>query len=196
MRQGRVDEASRLAETTLAKYDNISEWRISASCLQTIAESCRLRACYCVEQMYRLRIVDLYEKKLGHDHKATFDAIDALADCYLNSSRRFETEDVYKRVHSWRSMRFGQNHTDAVRVIECWGICHAYEGQDAEAETAYLDAIGWKTDTDVQLLNNLRMTLRNQGKWETLERWSRQSCAPDSIYQPSAHRGLIIALEA
>ena len=195
MRQGRLEEAIRLSEAILASCKNISEWRISASCLQTIAECSRLKACYSKEQTYRLRTLELHEKNLGRDHKETIDAEDALADCYLSSSMHSEAKDLYQRVLSWRNIRLGQMHTDTVRAIECLGICHAHQGQDAEAEAAFRDAIGRQSDADARLLDNMYTSLWNQGKWETLESWSRQTFKVEIVYQSSAHWSLITALE-
>ena len=195
MRQGRLEEATRLSEAILVKCENTSEWRISANCWQTIAECCRLRACYSKEQTYRLRTLELHEKKLGRDHQETINAEDALADCYLNSSRHSEAKTLYERVLSWRSNGLGQQHTDTVRAIECLGICHAHLEQHAEAEAAYLDALGRQSDTDARLLNNLSISLWKQDKWETLESWARQACDLDTAYRSSAHRSLITALE-
>ena len=195
MRQGRLEEATRLSEAILASCNNTSEWRTSASCLQTIAECCRLRAWYSEEQSYRLRVLELHEKKLGRDHKETIDAEDALADCYLNSSRHSEAKDLYQRILSWRNIELGETHTDTVRAIECLGICYAQQGQDIEAEAAYLDAIGRQGDTDTRLLDNLYTSLRNQGKWKTLESWSRQTCELENDYRSSSYWTLIIALE-
>ena len=195
MRQGRLEEATRLSEAILMNCENNSEWRISANCLQTISECCRLGACYGKEQTYRLRILELHEQKLGRDHTETINAENALADCYLNSSRTLEAKALYERVLSWRNNALGQRHTDTVRALECLGICHAHLGQDAEAEAAYLDAIGRQSDTDARLLDNLCASLRNQGKWEGLESWSRQNCELDTEYRSSAYWSLITALE-
>ena len=195
LRQGRLEEATRLSDAILVSCESTSEWRIRANCLQTISECCRLGACYSKEQMYRLRILELHEKKLGRDHKETVNAEDALADCYLNSSRISEAKDLYERVFSWRNNGLGERHTDTVRAIECLGICHAHLGQDAEAEAVYLDAIRRKSDTDARLHDNLYSFLWNQGKRETLESWSRQTCELDAVDWSSAHRSLIVALE-
>ena len=195
MRQNRLEEATSLSEAILITCANTSEWRISANCLQTIAECCRLNTYFSKEQTYRLRILDLHEKKLGLDHQETINAKDALADCYLNSSRHSEAKDLYQKVLSWRSSGLGQRHTDTVRAIECLGICHAHQGQDAEAEAAYLDAIHRQSDTDARLLDNLSISLWKQGKWETLDTWARQACTLDTVYRSSAHRSLITALE-
>jgi len=195
MRQGRLEEATRLSEAILASCNNSSEWRISVSCLQTIAECCRLGASYKEEEMYRLRTLELHEKNLGDDHKETVDAKEALADCYLNSSRHSEAKDLYQKAILWRDVGLGQTHTDTVRAIECLGICYAYQGQEAEAEAAYLDALSRQSNADARLLDNLCASLWNQGKWETLESRSRQACELESVYQPSAHWSLITALE-
>lgn len=87
MRQGRLDEATRLSEAILASCESTSEWRIRTSCLQMIAECYRLSASYDKEQPYRQKTLELHEKNLGRDHKETFDADEALADCYLNSGK-------------------------------------------------------------------------------------------------------------
>lgn len=195
MRQGRLEEATQLSEAILMSAEHTSEWRIRANCLQTISECYRLGGCYNKEHMYRLRILELHEKNLGRDHKETINAEDALADCYLNSSMISEAKDLYERVSSWRNNGLGERHTDTVRAIECLGICHAHLGQDAEAEAAYLDAIRRKSDSDARLYDNLYASLWNQGKWETLESWSRQTCELDTVYRSSAHRRLITALE-
>ena len=195
MRQGKLEEASRLSEAILVNCENNSEWRISASCLQTISECCRLKARYGKEQTYRLRTLELHEKHLGRDHRETINAEEALADCYLNSSRHSEAKDLYERVLSWRNNGLGERHTDTVRAIECLGICHAHLRQDADAEVAYLDAIGRQSDADARLLDNLYASLQNQGKWETLESWSRQTCKIDTVYRSRAHWSLITALE-
>ncbi len=196
MRQGRLEEATRLSEAIMASSSNTSEWRISASCLQTIAECCRLRACYSKEETYRQRTLELHEKRLRRDHKDTIDAEDAHADCLLNSSRYSTAKDLYQRVLSWRNTGLGQTHPDTVRAIECLGICHAHQRQDAEAETRFLDAISRPSATDARLLDNLCTSFWNQGKWEALEAWSRKICELDNDeYRPSAHWSLITALE-
>lgn len=196
MLQGKLEEAMSLSEAILADCNNTSEWRISASCLQTIAACYRLRARYSEEQTYRLRILELHEKKLGRDHKETIDTEDALANCYLNSSRHSEAKDLYRRVFSWRNTGLGPTHTDTVRAIECLGICHAHEGQDAEAEAAYLDAVDRQSNPDARLLDNLQSSLQNQHKWQALELWSRRSCnLDDDLYQSRARWNLITALE-
>ena len=119
MRQGRLEEASGLSEAILASCNNTSEWRISVSCLQTIAECWRLRACYSKEQTYRLSILNSHEKYLGRHHKETIDAEDALADCYLKSCRYSEAESLYNRVLALRDIGLGRAYSDTVRAIEC-----------------------------------------------------------------------------
>ena len=195
MRQGRLEEATGLGEAILANCKNSSEWRISASCLQTIAECRKLQALYNEEQAYRLRTLELHEKKLGRNHKETVDAGEALADCHLNASRYSEAEDLYERVLSWRNVGLGQTHIDTVRAIECRGICYAHQGKVAKAEAAYLDALGRQGDADPRLLSNLCVSLRDQGKWESLELRSRQLYEIDSTYQPNAQQSIISALE-
>ena len=195
MRQGRLDEATQLSEVILASSVNHSEWRISASCLQTIAECYRLASCYDKEETYRHRILDLHRKKLGDDHKETIDAEEALADCYINRSMYSEAKILYQKVLSWRELELGQAHTDTVRAIECLGISHARQGQEAEAEGAYLDAIGLGNEIDVRLLNNLRISLWNQAKWEPLESWSRKTCELDDGESTTLRSRLVVALE-
>lgn len=196
MLQGKLEEAMSLSKAILADCNNISEWRIRASCLQTIAACYRLRACYSEEQTYRLRILELHQKHLGRDHKETIDAEDALANCYLNGSRHSEAKDLCRRVFSWRNTGLGPTHTDTVRAIECLGICHAHQGQDADAEAAYLDAVDRQSNADARLLDNLQSSLQNQHKWQALESWSRRSCnLDDDLYRSRARWNLITALE-
>ena len=195
MRQGGLDEAIRLSEGILGSCDNTYEWRISASCLLTIAECCSLGAQYGTEQTYRLRILNLYQTKLGHDHKETTDAKEILAHCYMKNSKYHEAKDLYQRVLSWRNTALGPSHTETVRAIEYLGICHAHQKQDGQAETVYLEAVNRKEGADGRLLDNLCKALWNQTKWESLEHWSRQACEIDSSYQSSAQLSLITALE-
>ena len=196
MLQGKLEEATRLSEAIQATCYNISEWRISASCLETIAACYGLRACYSKEKTYRQKILDLHEKHLGLNHKETIDAEDALANCYLNSCRHSEAKVLLKRVFSWRNVGLGLTHIDTVRSLECLGICHAHQAEDAEAETAYLDAIDRQNSADARLLDNLQACLWNQGKWESLELWSRRSCELDSHeYLLRAKLNLVSALE-
>ena len=195
MRQGRLEEATQLSEAILVSCTNTSEWRISASGLQTIAECCRLRASYTEEQAYRLRTLKLHEKNLGRDHKETIDAEEALADCYLNNFKHNEAQELYRKVLSWREVGLAQTHTDTLRAIECLGICHAHQGQHAEAEALYLHATSRQSDADPRLLDNLCSSLWHQGKWEMLESWSGQTCKINSPYRPSAQWSLITALE-
>ncbi|KAL9009929.1 MAG: hypothetical protein Q9173_005083 [Seirophora scorigena] len=98
MRQGRLDEATRLSEAILASCETISEWRIRTSSFQTIAECYRLSASYDKAQRYRQKTLELHERNLGRDHKETFDAEEALADCYRNRDRSFEAMELYQRV--------------------------------------------------------------------------------------------------
>ena len=196
MLQGKPEEAAALSEAILDSCNNKSEWRIRASCLQTIAACYKLRACYSEEQTYRLRILELHEEHLGYDHKETIDAEEALVHCYLNSFRHSKANDRLQRVLSWRNTQLGPTHTDTVRAIECLGICHAHQGQDAKAEEAFLDAVGRQSNADARTLDNLQMSLWNQGKWEALESWSRRSCDLDNNdHRPRAHWNLITALE-
>ncbi|KAL8773370.1 MAG: hypothetical protein Q9209_001764 [Squamulea sp. 1 TL-2023] len=195
MRQGRLGEAIRLSEATLESCKGHSEWRISASCLQTIAECYRLKACYNEEQSYRLRTLQLHEQRLGLDHKHTIDATHDLADCYEKNVRHTQAKDLYQKVITWRNKELGPSHSETIRAIECLGICHAHQGQDAEAEVAYFDAISRQSTPDVRLLQNLCLALRNQGKWEKLESWSRQLCKLDNSDQSGALWNLMAALE-
>ncbi|KAK4991151.1 hypothetical protein LTR66_006622 [Elasticomyces elasticus] len=195
MRQGRLNEATQLSKAILASCTNKSEWGISASCLQTIAECCRLRAAYEEEEIYRLRTLELHERNLGHNHKKTVDAKEALADCYLNSSKYSEAKDLYQKAVLWRKTGLGQTHTDTIRAIECLGICHAHQGRDAETEAAFLDALGRQSDADARLLDNLCTSLWNQGKWKMLESRTRQIHELDGAKPPSAYWSPITALE-
>ena len=196
MLQGKLEDATWLSEAILASCIGHSEWRISANCLQTIAECYRLGACYSEEQTYRLEILELHKKHLGRNHKQTIDAEDALANCYLNGSRYLEAKDLHQKVFSWRNVGLGPTHTDTVRAIECVGISNAHQGQDEKAEAAYLDAIGRQSKSDARLFDNLLMSLRNQGRWEALELWSRQSNdLENNVYRSRAHWNLINALE-
>lgn len=169
MRQGRLEEATRLSKAIMACSDNTFESRINVNCLQTIAECCRLRAGYSMEQTYRQRALELHEKHLGRDHKETIDAGDALADCFLNSSRHPAAQELYQRVLSWRQIGPGQTHPDTVQAIECHGIYHAHQEQDAKAVTMLLDVIGRQSPADERLLDNLCISLWNQGKLAMLE---------------------------
>ncbi|KAL8730232.1 MAG: hypothetical protein Q9166_004209 [cf. Caloplaca sp. 2 TL-2023] len=195
MRQGQLEEATRLSETMLATCDSHSEWRISAGCLQTIAECCRLKAAYGEEQTYRLRTLERHEKNLGGYHKDTIDATHELADCYVNNSRYPEAKDLYERVVSWRDTGLGRTHNDTLRAIESLAICHAHQGHEEEAEAAYLNVVDRQIETDPRLLHNLCISLRNQGKWEALESWSRKNMGFDHEYRPSVYWDLITALE-
>ena len=196
MLQGKLEEATALSEAILDCCNNSSEWRIRASCLQTIAACYKLRECYSEEQTYRLKTLELHKKHLGYDHKETIDAEEALVDCYLNSSRHSEAKDLLQRVLSWRNTRLGPTHNDTLRAIECLGICHAHQGQDAKAEAAFRDAVGRQRNADARILDNLQMSLWNQGNWEALESWSRRSCVLDhNDYRSRAHSNLISALE-
>ena len=197
MLQGKLEEATRCSEAILASCNNTSEWRISASCLQTIAACHRLGARYEEEQTYRVRILELHEKRLGRTHKETVDAQDALANCYFHSSKYSEAKDLHQEVLLQRNAELGPSHVDTVRSIECLAICHAHQGQDADAEAAYLDAISRQSNIDARLLDNLQTSLRNQRKWASLESWSKRGCceAEDVEYRSRAHRNLISALE-
>ena len=195
MRQGKLEKAKHLSEAILESCTNTSEWRITASCLQTIAECYRLEGCYDLELPYRQRTLDLHDKKLGHHHKETVNAKEALADCYLQSSRHTEARTLYKGIMSWRRQNLGQIHADTLRAMECLGILYARQGQDAEAETMYLEIIDQKRDTDARLLDNLCKSLWNQSKWEALEGWSRHNYEADSDFRSNAHLYLITALE-
>lgn len=195
MRQGRLEEAIQLSEAILASSNGHSEWRISASCLQTIAECYRLEACFGKEQVYRLKTLQLHETKLGPDHRDTIDAMHSLAECYVKTLRHIEAKDLCHKVLTWRDTRLGRTHPDTLRAIECLGISHAYRGQDLEAEATYLDVISRQSDPDPRLLDNLLLSLRKQGKWEALEIWSRKNSASDHMHQRNAHRNLIMALE-
>lgn len=195
MRQGRLEEATRLSEAILASCDHSSEWSIKASCLQTIAECCRLGARYSDELVYRRKSMELHEKNLGHDHRETNDSKESLANSCLNSSQLSAAKSLYSNVLSWRSIQLGCDHADTLRALEYVGICHASEGEAAEAEIVFLDAIDRQSGPDSRLLNNLCTTLCNQGKWKSLEFWSRQACALDNVQQTGAHRSLIAALE-
>ncbi|KAL8718297.1 MAG: hypothetical protein Q9225_004548 [Loekoesia sp. 1 TL-2023] len=192
MRQGRLEEATRLSEAILASCDNTSEWRIRASCLQTIAECYRLSTYYDKEQKYRLKTLDLHMKNLGRNHKETINAEEALADCYLNSSRSSAATELYQGVFTWRKLELGEKHTDTGRAIECVGICYAQQGQDSNAEATYLDALSRTSNVDARLLENLCISLERQGKWDKLESWSRQLCG---FNQSKSHWSLITALE-
>ena len=195
MRQGRPDEASRLSEAILVSCNNTSEWRIMASCLQTVAECCRLSADYSKEQIYRLRTLKIHEEKLGRDHKETVDAEEALGNCYLSNSKYAEAQATYRRVLDWRNVALGQTHADTVRAIECIAICQSHQSKNAEAETTYLDALSRKPLTDSRLLDNFCTSLWTQGKWDILESWSRRACETDNECRPGLQRSLITALE-
>ncbi|KAL6714191.1 hypothetical protein ACLMJK_008686 [Lecanora helva] len=195
MRQGRLEEAVALSEAILATAVNTSEWRITASCLQTISECHRLGARYYKEEEFRRRTLELHEKMLGDDHKDTIDAKEALADCYLNVSNHLEAKDVYQQVLAWRKRELHLRHSDTLRAIECLAICHAYQGQESAAGGAYLDAIDRQEGIDPRFLYNHCISLRKQSKWQALEQRSRQICAFDSMYRLNAHQYLLLALE-
>ncbi|KAL8960401.1 MAG: hypothetical protein Q9193_002887 [Seirophora villosa] len=195
MRQGRLDEATRLSEAILVSCENTSEWRIRTSSFQTIAECYRLSASYDKEQPYRQKTLELHEKNLGRDHKETFDAEEALADCYLNRDRSFEAMEQYQRVIAWRKIKLGDNHVDIIRVMECLGICYAYQGYDGKAEETHLEALGQQSKADIRLVANLCFSLEAQAKWEALETWSRQVCERGDTAQSTVHSSLITSLE-
>lgn len=196
MRQGKLDEATQLSEAILANCTNSSEWQITASCLQTIAECSRLGARYDQEETYRLRTLELHEEKLGRDHKDTVDAVEALADCYLSNAKPSEGDALYQRVFTWRNTGLGSGHFDTTRAIECLGICHAHQGQHAEAEAAFLDAINGQATPDSRLLDSLCIALYNQQKWESLESWSRHAYGLENTpFRTISCSNLIAALE-
>ena len=197
MRQGRLDEAISLSEAIMGKCETTSEWRIRASCLQTVAECHRLSARYGKEFLDRQNSLDLHEKKVGPEHKETIDALEALADCYLNKSEPHKAKDLYIQIRNWREGNLDIDYTDTVRTIECLAICHGLTGHYTEAETATLDAIDRSGDkANPRLLNNLCLALHAQGKWQPLESWSKQACEMEkNPYMSNAYRHLIAALE-
>ncbi|KAL8897618.1 MAG: hypothetical protein Q9207_007124 [Kuettlingeria erythrocarpa] len=195
MRQGRLEEAIRLSEAILSSCDNISEWRIRASCLQTIAECHRLGASYETEGRCRIKTLELHKEHIGGNHKETIDAEQAVADCYVNNLKPSAAIELYQRILGWRNSELGASHTDTVRAVECLGICYAHQGQHAEAETAYLDALRRLGDDNSRLLDNLCISLEAQGKWEALESRSRQLYELGGPHQASAQLSLISALE-
>lgn len=195
MRQGRLEEATNLSEAILLSCNNTSHWPIRASCLQTIAECFRLRARYTEEQSYRLRSLKLHEENLGTNHKDTMDAEEALADCYFNSSRYSEATALYGKVVDWRIESLDPAHPDTVRVLECLGISRSYQNEDGEAELSFLEAISRYTKPPERLLDNLCTSLWKQGKWESLESWSRPIGESGQACRPSAHWSLITGLE-
>ncbi|KAL8828243.1 MAG: hypothetical protein Q9170_006687 [Blastenia crenularia] len=195
MRQGRLDEAIRLSKAILASCDNSSEWRIRASCLQTIAECYRLGANHDEESTYRKRTLELHEKNLGSEHKETVDAKEALADCYLNIFQPSEAEGMYQKILTWRRVELGESHPDTTRAFECLGICYNHLIRDGEAEQAYLAAISPQTSADTRLLSNLCITLEAQRKWESMESYARQACEIGNGDQDTAYRNLVTALE-
>ncbi|KAL8917580.1 MAG: hypothetical protein Q9208_007863 [Pyrenodesmia sp. 3 TL-2023] len=196
MRQGRLEEAIRLSVAILANCDNISEWRIRASCLQTIGECYRQGASYDKEQTYRVQTLELHQAHLGGNHKETIDAVQALADCYLNNAMFSAALELYRSALAWRNVELGKSHPDTVRAVECLGICYALQGQHAEAETAYLDALNRQNVVDARLLANLCISLEAQGKWEALELRSRElNELGGGSHKSAAHWSLISALE-
>ena len=195
MRQGRLDEATRLSEAILARCKNTAERCIRASCLQTLAECCKLRKCFSEELLYRQRTLTLHETTLGSNYKETVHAKEALADCHLNSGRYSEAQRLYQEVLTWRNNGLGRKHVDTLRAIECLGVSLAHQNQDAEAEVAFLDAIIRQNDSNTRLLNNLYCSLSRQGKWEMLESWSKWHCESHNAPWLGAYRSLITALE-
>ncbi|KAL9025524.1 MAG: hypothetical protein Q9196_005670 [Gyalolechia fulgens] len=185
MRQGRLEEAIRLSEAILSHCDNISEWRIRASCLQSIAQCHRLSACYDKEQVYRLRSSELHERNLGRDHKETIDAEEALADCYLNRFQSTKAVELYRRVLTWRESKLGASHPDTLRVMACLRICRADQGQYAGPEATYLNLLG-RTSIPLAaqeweaLESFVRISPAPQA-WEALESFVQQSPAPRSL---------------
>ncbi|KAI4112130.1 MAG: hypothetical protein LQ339_000138 [Xanthoria mediterranea] len=197
MRQGRLEEATRLGKAILASNSGHSEWRICAGCLQTAAECCRLQASYSEEQEYRIRTLEVHEKNLGRDHKDSVDVIHDLADCYLKNHKYSEAGDLYQEVASWRNAELGSTHVDTVRAIECLGVCHAQQGRNDEAVAAYLAAVDRQSRPNARLLHNLCVALQHQGKWEMVETWARQLYDLDEgdWYRHRALWSLIEALE-
>ena len=195
MRQGRLGEASRLSEAILARCKNTAERCIRASCLQTLAECCRLRKCFHEELPYRQQTLTLHETNLGANYKETVDAKEALADCHLNSGRHSKAQHLYQEVLTWRINGLGRKYVDTLRAIECLGISLAHQGQDAEAERAFIDAIDQQNVPDTRCLDNLYFTLSKQGKWEVLESWSRRFCGRHNAPWLGAHQNLATALE-
>lgn len=189
MRQGKLKEAAQLSRAILASSTNTFEWQITACCLQTVAECCRLKACHGFEESFRRSALDLHEKKLGSHHRDTINAQEALAECYHNNAKFPEAKELYQSVISWRRIKLGPTHSDTLRAIECLGLCHAHHGHNAEAEVLFVEAIGRQSDVDGRLLDNLYSCLWSQGKWKKLESWSKQANGP------SAHHSLSTALE-
>ena len=114
------------------------------------------------------------------------------------SSAQFDSAaKAFDEILSWRNVRLGQTHAETVRTIECQGICAMRQGRDSDAEAHFLDALNRQPPAaDPRLLENLRASLWNQGKWEELEARSRQALELDPDQSVgTAHWDLIIALE-
>ena len=195
MRQGRFEEAIRLSEAILSSCENVSEWRIRASCLQTIAECYRMSLGFDKERKYRLQTLNLNQEYLGGDHRETIDAKAALAECHLNQGQYSAAIELYQEILAWRKPAFGEKNRETARALECLAICYAHEGLHEKAETAYLDALNTLDVLDARLLCNLCISLENQGKWEKLESTSRQIWEFGEEYQSTAAWSLIPALE-
>ncbi|KAI4255045.1 MAG: hypothetical protein L6R42_006933, partial [Xanthoria sp. 1 TBL-2021] len=195
MRQGRLEEATRLSKAILASNSGHSEWRICAGCLQIVAECCRLEASYSEEQEYRRRTLEVHEKNLGRNHRDAVDVMHDLADCYLNNHKYSEADYLYQEVISWRNAELGSTHVDTLRAIECLGVCYAHQGRDDEAIVAYLAAIDRQSGPNARLLHNLCVALQHQGKWEMLEKRARQLHELDDEYRHRALWSLMNALE-
>ena len=196
MRQGRLDEAMVLSQEILASCKNNSEWQISASCFETMAECCRMRGALGDEEVHRSKCLELHTKILGRQHKETIDAMEACARCFASASLHAKAEPLYEEITAWRTIRLGQTHSDTVRVLEWHGISLSRQARDAEAEAKFADALGRSTTASPRLLDNLCTALWNQRKWAELEARSRQALELlESEYQADAHWGLVTALE-
>ena len=194
LRQGRPAEAMRVTEVIMEAFKNKSDWEILASCLQILAECCRMQASAEEEETYRLQFFELHAQMLGRRHHTTIDAMGTYAQCLTRSKRHAEAELLCQEVIALLKLNPSASGEKMANAYETLGLCLALQGRHAEAEAAYLDALD-QDEKSPRLLRNLCCLLWRQQKWDLLEFRCRQVQSMGGGPRPWASWGLITALE-
>ncbi|MCJ1311572.1 hypothetical protein MMC25_005245 [Agyrium rufum] len=150
MRDGRLDEAEKITQSILTSSGNKYEWRITASCLEMIAEIHSRKQLTIKEEHYRSRCLDVYQDMLGTSNNETTDAMVGLARVFAKNQKHAEAQTRK-------------------------GVALARQLNDPDAEATFSECTN-RSDTPCErYLNNLCAVLWNQGKWKELEDRSRQA---------------------
>jgi len=155
---------------------------VEASIRLTIANTYRELGEYAAAEPHAVRALDLRLSRLGEEHPASAEAMNALALLRWRQGRLDEAEPLYRRAHEIASRVRGEDHVDTLAYEMNLANLYRWQGRFPEAESLYEHnlaarrrVLGDDDPSTLDTMGNLANHFQETGHYERAEALHRQA---------------------